>query len=452
MGRIFLSAAHGGFENGVIDPGVVAGGTTEAQEMIWIRDLLAGELRSRGFTVYTDPDSLSQIRTIDWINYYSRTGDVALELQTGGSSNPSVRGVSAFYIANNAERQADAQLILTSLLRQVPQFPSRGVKPDTATGLGRLIFCRWVSLPSLYLEIGYLTNPQDRSLIQTRRRDIAKGLANGIAGWITSEHINPTPPLPSATQIYPIGIQINTQIYGEPGILVSGNSYIPIDLVDRLGIDLTQLTQVRRVRYRNIVYIRAVDLRDLGISVSWDNPSRTVVLQSFYRVYAVNLDRIMGRGLTTEVQLRAFLKENNPLALSLFPLIAKLYLEEANLEGVNHDLAFCQMCLETEFLNFGAEVEPTQNNFGGLGTIGGSEEVASFADQRLGVRAHIQHLKAYATSEPLVQDIIDPRFYFVTRGVAPSVLQLSGRWSDDSQYGHRILALVQGLYEISGLL
>ncbi len=51
MTRIFLSAGHGGFENGVRDPGTVAGGTTEAQEMIRIRDLVVGELRSRGLQV-----------------------------------------------------------------------------------------------------------------------------------------------------------------------------------------------------------------------------------------------------------------------------------------------------------------------------------------------------------------------------------------------------------------
>ena len=34
MGRIFISAAHGGREGGRIDPGSIAGGTTEAREMI----------------------------------------------------------------------------------------------------------------------------------------------------------------------------------------------------------------------------------------------------------------------------------------------------------------------------------------------------------------------------------------------------------------------------------
>lgn len=453
MGRIFLSAGHGGFENGVRDPGVVAGGTTEAQEMISIRDLVGAELRSLNFQVYVVPDDLSQVETIDWINSYSRSGDVALELQTGGSSNPSIRGVTVFYIAHNVERQKDAQQLLMALLRRVPQFPSRGTKPDTETGLGRLIFCRWITIPSLYIEIGFLTNPQDRALIQSRRRDIAKGIADGILIWIQKEQITPAPPVPSNVTVYgSIGIKINGQSYGEGGILIQGNSYIPIDLVDRLGINLAQLARARRVRYRNIVYLRTIDLRGLGISVTWDNPNRTVVLRSFSRVYAEKIDQIMGNGIATEVQLISFLKASNPLALYPFPELVHLYQEEANIEGVNYDIAFCQMCLETEFLRFGGEVKAAQNNFAGLGTLGGAAETACFATPRLGVRAHIQHLKAYASTEPLVQEVIDPRFHFVTRGIAPSVLQLSGRWSDDLQYGNRILALMQRLYEVSGVL
>jgi hypothetical protein len=58
--------------------------------------------------------------------------------------------------------------------------------------------------------------------------------------------------------------------------MVSGNAYVPIDLVDGLGIDLSQDFNIRRVRYRNIVYVIAIGLRDYGVSVTWDNRTRTV--------------------------------------------------------------------------------------------------------------------------------------------------------------------------------
>ncbi|MGE5656435.1 MAG: N-acetylmuramoyl-L-alanine amidase [Actinomycetota bacterium] len=448
MGRIFISAAHGGWENGVRDPGTIAGGTNEAREMILIRDLVVAEVRSRALEILVVPDDLSQTQGIDWINARSRTGDVALEIQTGGAANPEVRGASTFYIVSNDERKADAEQLLIALLRRIPQLPSRGVKPDSATGLGKLIFCRWVAIPSLVMEIGYLTNPDDRTLIQTRRRDIALGLADGLATWSRTR----SSPTPNPTTYYPINININGQIYGEQGVLINGNAYIPIDLVDRLGIDISKLPRVQRINYQKIVYVKAIELRDYNISVTWDNPKRAVVLRSNLKIYPGNIDKIMLPGNTTEVQLIMFLKTNNQNALIAFPDIAKLYREEATIEGVNYDIAFCQMCLETNFLRFGGDIQPTQNNFAALGAVGGASESASFPSARIGVRAHIQHLKAYASTEPLVQELVDPRFRFVTRGIAPLVDQLSGRWAADIQYGSKILTLVRQFYEMTGLL
>ena len=448
MGRIFISAAHGGFESGRRDAGAVAGNTTEAQEMILLRDLIVPELRSRGFEVFAVPDDLSLRGTIIWINSRARQGDISLEIHADAYGNPDVRGAAVFYIANNAERKKQAEMLLLALLRRVPQLPNRGAKPDTATGIGRLAFCRDVVLPSMLMQIGFLTNPDDRFIILNRRRDIALGIANGLASWsrgdVTNPVENPTYP--------PINIKINNQLYGEKGILVNGNAYIPIDLVDRLRVDLTNAPNVRRFPYKGVVYVKAIELRDFNVSIGWDSVSRTVILRSILEICPGQIDRIMGHGNTSEVQLMMFLKANNATALNQFPDLPKLYREEASVEGVNYDIAFCQMCVETGFLRFGGDIRPEQNNFAGLGSIGGEAEGATFPSARLGVRAHIQHLKAYASLEPLVQELVDPRFRFVTRGIAPLIQQLSGRWSADLDYGEKIMATLRRLYESAGLI
>lgn len=467
MGRIFISAGHGGFEGGRRDPGAVVAGLTEAQEMIVLRDTILPELRSRGFEILSVPDDLSLVQSIAWINARARFDDVALEIHADAFTSPLARGATAFYIANNEERRAHADLMLIALLRRVPQLPNRGAKPDTAAGVGRLGFCRDVFPPSLLLEVGFLTNPDDRNLLLTRRRDYAIGIADGLAAWSRQVSGSSPPPAPTPTpapapvprpspapspQVYPeIGIFINSQTYPEKGILVNGNSYIPIDLVDSLGIDTFSQPSLGRLNYQGIVYIKAVDLRDFNISVSWDNANRAVVLKTVFQICPGLIDRIIGHGNTSDVQLMMFLKANNENALIQFPDVPKLYREEAAVEGVNHDIAFCQMCLETNYLNFGGDVKSTQNNFAGLGAIGGGAQGASFASARLGVRAQIQHLKAYASTEPILQDIVDPRFRFVTRGIAPLVSQLSGRWAADLQYGDKIMALVRRLYESSDL-
>ncbi|CDN14653.1 MAG: N-acetylmuramoyl-L-alanine amidase [Richelia sp.] len=448
MGRIFISAAHGGREGGRIDPGSIAGGTTEAREMILLRDLIVIELRGRGFEVLSVPDDLSAAKTINWINSRDRRGDVAVEIHADAARSPSVRGASAFYITNNDERKKHADLLLLGLLRRVLQLPNRGVKPDTESGLGSLSFCRQVAVPSVYLQVGFLTSPDDRTLLQNRRRDFAQGIADGLASW--SRIIDPGSAPPEVT--YPvIKIKINGQNYPEQGILVNANAYIPVDLVDRLRIDLS-VANVRRISYRQVVYIKAIELREFNVSVRWDGATRTVILRSNLAICPGQIDLIMSHGNTSEVQLQLFLRNNNENALVKFPNLPKLYREEGTTEGVDYDIAFCQMCIETGFLRFGGDIRPEQNNFAGLGTVGGGTEAASFDSPRLGVRAHIQHLKAYASLEPLVQDAIDPRFRFVTRGVAPLINQLSGRWSADIEYGDKLMAMLKRLYESAQLM
>lgn len=447
MGRVFISAGQGDRVNGIADPGAIVAGTTEAREMILTRDLVVTELRSRGVEVLSVPDSLSLSQSIQWINARARRDDVALAIRADAFSNPSVRGATVYYIANNTERQKNAETLLLALIRRVPQLPSRGTKPDSETALGSLSFCRLVVPPSLLMTIGFLTNPDDRFIIQNQRRDVAAGIANGLVALLRGGE---TPPPP---ETYPqITININGQSYGERGILVSGNAYIPIDLVDRLGVDLSKEPNVRRINHRQVVFVKAVDLRDYNIAVSWDAQTRTVLLRSILRICPGSLDHIMGQGNTTEVQLNLFLKSNNEAALNQFPDIAKLYREEATIEGVNYDIAFCQMCLETNYLRFGGVIKPSQNNFAGLGDVGGGPEGASFPNARIGVRAHIQLLKAYASTEPLVQEVVNPRFRFITRGIAPLVDQLSGRWAADPQYGQKIIAIVRRLYESAQFL
>lgn len=450
MGRIFISAAHGGREASGIDPGAIAGGTTEAREMILLRDLIVTELRARTVEVLAVPDDLSAAQTITWMNSRARSTDVALEIEADAASSPTVRGASVYHIANNNQRKQNAEMLLMGLLRRVPQLPNRGVRPDTDSGLGSLQFCRRTTLPALVMQVGFLSSPEDRNLLQTRRRDFALGIVDGLIAW--SRGVDPNPGTPVEPNYPPINININGQNYPEQGVLINGNSYIPIDLVDRLRIDLSRSSNINRVTYRRVVYIKAIELRDFNISISWDSATKTLKLRSILTICPAHIEQIISNGNTTEVQLQIFLRNNNENALVQFPDIPKLYREEAIIEGVNHDLAFCQMCLETGFLRFGGDIKPQQNNFAGLGAIGGGSEAASFPSARIGVRAHIQHLKAYASLEPLVQQEVDPRFRFVTRGVAPSVDQLSGRWSADLDYGTKIKALFKRLYESAGLI
>jgi SLT domain-containing protein len=116
-----------------------------------------------------------------------------------------------------------------------------------------------------------------------------------------------------------------------------------------------------------------------------------------------------------------------------------LYYTEAVAEGVRPEVAFAQMCYETGYLRFGGQVSIGQKNFAGIGATDGGAAGASFSSVQEGIRAQIQHLKAYASTAPLVNPLVDPRFRYVTRGCAPTVEQLSERWASSSTYGITIV-------------
>ncbi|MCF8234807.1 MAG: glucosaminidase domain-containing protein [Bacteroidales bacterium] len=126
--------------------------------------------------------------------------------------------------------------------------------------------------------------------------------------------------------------------------------------------------------------------------------------------------------------------------------IADLYVKEAMAEGVNHDIAFCQMCLETGFLRYGGVVRPEQFNFCGLGAVSDFEEGLYFESPAEGIRAHIQHLKAYASEDSLRRTLIDKRFNYVKRGSAYVIDQLTGKWATDPKYGKKIRYLLRRLH------
>ncbi|UPG65201.1 glucosaminidase domain-containing protein [Metabacillus endolithicus] len=138
-----------------------------------------------------------------------------------------------------------------------------------------------------------------------------------------------------------------------------------------------------------------------------------------------------------------FIKRISPklTSVSIYQL-AELYLEIGRKEGVRGDIAFAQAIHETGFFRFGGDVIPEQNNYAGIGTTGGGVKGAFFATPEEGVRAHIQHLKAYASKEPLNTVLIDPRFNLVTRGIAPLWTDLNGRWAVPGKgYGEKILQI-----------
>ncbi len=150
------------------------------------------------------------------------------------------------------------------------------------------------------------------------------------------------------------------------------------------------------------------------------------LLADYFGVKDTPKTEIMGEAQATAQQMALFCRSKNAepkLTSCTLEQLAEIFLEEGKAEGVRGDVAFAQSLHETGYFKFGGIVLPSQNNYAGIGALNGNAtgQAATFPDPRTGVRAQIQHLKAYASTEPLVNACVDPRFSLVTRGSAPYV-------------------------------
>lgn len=180
------------------------------------------------------------------------------------------------------------------------------------------------------------------------------------------------------------------------------------------------------------------------------------------------LTPIMGKAEATKEQMvRYFNRVKKPFptlyaeaaygGVTCIEDFVQIIIEEATAEGVRPDLVAAQIFKETGYLQFGGDVQIEQCNFAGIGAVGGGAKGASFSDVRTGIRAQVQHLKAYAVENPvLVYECVDPRFAGVKKGKAPYIewLGISENpygtgWATAKNYGYDLVANLTVMKKLS---
>ncbi len=175
-------------------------------------------------------------------------------------------------------------------------------------------------------------------------------------------------------------------------------------------------------------------------------------LPSEYTAAPRTADAILGTAMATQRQCVEYLLSNNPHPnISVSPeVLVSYYYKEGAREGVRPDVAFAQALKETGFFRYGGTVTPDQNNYCGLGTTSATVKGAYFASSELGVRAHIQHLLAYASTRRPTSPLVDPRYDLVRSTYGARTLDtwtdLNGRWAVPGHtYGQSILQLFRDI-------
>ena len=113
----------------------------------------------------------------------------------------------------------------------------------------------------------------------------------------------------------------------------------------------------------------------------------------------------------------------------------------AKAEDVNAYFVLAQQLLETGNLKFeNSSVKPEYYNFAGLGATDSKPNPNKFFSNYEGQLAQVQHLKGYATTDPLKEECKDQRFTFLMnkRGTAVNAAELSNKWASNSLYGESL--------------
>ena len=166
---------------------------------------------------------------------------------------------------------------------------------------------------------------------------------------------------------------------------------------------------------------------------------------------------VMGQSDLSSDQMAAYFWAHQPpgspcLSVSVEDLTA-YFAWDGNAENVRGDIAFAQSIIETGWFRYGGSVQCGQNNYGGF--LG-----QSFPDAETGVRAQIQHLRAYAdpsatscTQPPLALPCADPVFDAVNpKGRAPNWQDMgNGNWAQASDYAGKVLSVYDDMRAFAGL-
>lgn len=324
---------------------------------------------------------------------------LSVHINAGGGT-----GIEVLIIGRGGQAEIAANKVLPYLV-QVGDWANRGVKTQNVMVL------RETSMPAILTESGFIDNPKDVEKLKDHkfRQALAVAHAKGICDYFGVQYKEPVQGPPAPTVMY------------------------------RVILDGTQTMALSSQESAITAVKEAVDSGQSAKGVV-QRTTDSVNVFEYSGLLVVQKTPIMGVETITLEQCRQFLLKQNPNA----PDIVPIYKRQGELLGIRWGYAVAQMIRETGYLKYGGDVLAEQNNFAGIGAVGGGVPGASFSTQEEGVLAHLQHLFAYASKDPLPEGMrkVDPRFDLVTRGSCPNWEDLNGLWSvPGNGYGENVVKI-----------
>jgi N-acetylmuramoyl-L-alanine amidase len=180
---VVLDAGHGGH-----DPGAIGlGGIVEKAVTLDLAQRVAARLRAElpvDVVLTRDDDAFVPIDArVDRASEAS----IFVSLHANAAENPRLSGIEVFYGGGGIEAAAAGPLSPERLARNVTEAIEQGLAPiRTTVRPGRFGVLARNAVPSILIEVGYLTNPGDVARIgdESYRGLVAQAIADGAAAFL----------------------------------------------------------------------------------------------------------------------------------------------------------------------------------------------------------------------------------------------------------------------------
>lgn len=442
--KLYLDPGHGG-----TDPGAQGNGIREKDIALDIAKnikniLLAGyqNIEVRMSRENDTTKSLSQ-RTSEANSWGA---DFYLSIHCN-AANGAARGYEDFIhnSLGSTSQTASYQNIIHAEVIKLNKLIDRGKKKADFHVL------RESAMPALLTENGFIDNSADAALMKDPlwRQRVAQGHVNGIAKAFSLKAkpaVPPQPPKPvDPSNLYRViaGSFTNRKNAEERSAALKNKSIESVIATAEISGTVWYRVQVGAFSTKENAEKQLETVKKAGITDAYILSDAPPAVPSEPKGYS-----ILGVTHLSPEHMNQYAKQVNPNAANL----GSFYSAIGEYYGIRGDIAFAQAMHETNFLRFTGDVKPGQNNFAGIGATGNGAAGASFSTQEEGVLAHIQHLYAYASTQPLPPKypLADPRFSLVKRGSAKLWQELNGKWAvPGTNYAESILNIYKNMVRFS---
>ena len=172
---VVIDAGHGGS-----DPGATRNNVLEKTITLQIAELTAQMLRKQGAIVYMTRDDDTFVSLSDRVTYSNtKKPDVFVSIHINACENETAHGIETHYYKDDS--LDFAKQVHKSIMQKVTET-NRGVYKS------RFYVIRHTEMPAILVELGFISNAEERRLMQTKERQtkFAEAITEGVINYLNN--------------------------------------------------------------------------------------------------------------------------------------------------------------------------------------------------------------------------------------------------------------------------